>query len=87
MSELDIFVEWVSCAAELENRRIRRKQSLSICWLGYEIPESVSFCGSRERIAENMEGEEEGKIMPSSRKPQQPGLYDASRADSVVDWA
>jgi hypothetical protein len=36
MSELDIVVERVSCAAELENRRIRRKQSLSICWLGYE---------------------------------------------------
>jgi hypothetical protein len=25
MSELDIFVEWVSCVAELENRQIRRK--------------------------------------------------------------
>jgi hypothetical protein len=25
MSELDIIVEWVSCAAELENRQIRRK--------------------------------------------------------------
>jgi hypothetical protein len=25
MSELDIFVEWVSCAAELENSQIRRE--------------------------------------------------------------
>jgi hypothetical protein len=25
MSELDVFVEWVSCVAELENRQIRRK--------------------------------------------------------------
>jgi hypothetical protein len=25
MSELDIIVEWVSCAAELENRQIRKE--------------------------------------------------------------
>lgn len=46
MFELDQIVEGVSYAVELE-RQIRRKQSLSICWLGYEILESVSFRGNR----------------------------------------
>jgi len=38
-------------AVKLENRQIRSKHSLSMCWLGYEIPESVSFRSNREGLA------------------------------------
>jgi hypothetical protein len=60
-------------AAKLENRQIRSKHSLSICWLGYEIPESVSFRSDREGTRREM--------LETGRKSQKHVAY---RCDTTV---
>jgi hypothetical protein len=63
MFELDIFVEWVSCAAELENRQIRRETVAVYMLIGVR-DSGVSFVPQKPVMDRNKKTEIK-ETMPS----------------------